>query len=262
MAARSPLHDTGDVSARSSRKSQLVRGCLFLIIILVLAVQITGFTAAYVAPAQNVMTDEKANQLGQLPERSAESGEAVSETDEPGDSMAASGGLGEAAILLAAYTRFNDVSPLEHDVRADIIEIVGALPGLYLAQLVGRVGKPNSTVRYHARVLERENRLQTARLWGNHRFFPPTMQEDDFAYHAMRRDAASSRVFDAIYEHEPLTVGSLAETIDRAPSTVSHHLSRLEEAGLIERIRHGESVEVTIAATPSAPELSPQSIKY
>lgn len=239
------------------RRSVIGKSVLVLFVLVLLLVQITGPTAALAPAAQPGVTDEKANELGQLPEQSSTTDDRLTDNQGENDhNVAASGGLGEAALLLAAYTRFNDVSPLEHDVRSDIIEIVGALPGLYLAQLVTKVGKPSSTVRYHTRVLERENRLQSAKLWGNHRFYPPTMDEEAFAYHAMRRDTASSRVYDVVNEHEPITVGVVADLIDRAPSTVSHHLSRLEAAGLIERIRNGESVHVRTVLAESAIETS------
>lgn len=156
-------------------------------------------------------------------------------------------GPSEAFVMLAAYSRFNEVSPLEHDFRAEIVEIVDALPGIYLAQLVTRTDRPTSTVRYHTRILEREGEIQRANIWGNLRLYPTHIDSDDFAYLAAIRDPATERVIATVREHEPVKTGRLATLIDRAPSTVSHHLSRLEDAGVIERTRDGESVLVTLA---------------
>lgn len=156
-------------------------------------------------------------------------------------------GPSEAFVMLAAYSRFNEVSPLNHDFRAEIADIVDTLPGIYLAQLVARTDRPTSTVRYHTRILEREGEIQRANIGGNLRLYPTHIDSNDFAYLAAIRDPATERVIAMVREHEPVKTGRLATLIDRAPSTVSHHLSRLEDTGVIERTRDGESVLVTLA---------------
>lgn len=155
-------------------------------------------------------------------------------------------GVELSVVFLATYSRYNDTSPLEHELRADIIGIVDALPGIYLARLVDRMNRPASTIRYHTRVLEREEELQRASVWGNLRLFPMEIDEEHFAYYAAIRDPASARVLRVIETHDPVTPGHLASLLDRAPSTISHHLSRFEEVGLITRYQHGESVYVEL----------------
>ena len=173
----------------------------------------------------------------------------------------------KAIILLAAYSKYNDVSPLEHEVRSDIMGVVGALPGLYFAQLVARTKRPESTVRYHTKILEREGELQTETIFGNLRLFPSHVSPTAFSYLAAKREPAIARVLEAIEQaDDALTIGEVAARIDRAPSTVSHHLSRLEAEDVVERTRNGESVLVSIApelrdrdpirrAVPAAPAM-------
>lgn len=151
-----------------------------------------------------------------------------------------------AIIFLGTYSRHNDISPLEHDLRADILAIVQALPGIYLAQLIERTDSPASTVRYHTRILEREDELQRASVWGNLRLFPSEADPSSFAYYAAIRDPASARVLRVIEAHQPVTPGSLADQLGKAPSTISHHLARFEEESLITRVRDGESVHVRL----------------
>lgn len=154
------------------------------------------------------------------------------------------------ALLVTTYSRYNDTSPREHQLRSDILAIVDALPGIYLARLIERTDQPASTVRYHTRVLEREDELQRASVWGNLRLYPEDTDPDQFAYYAAIRDQATARVLRAIEAHGPVTPGRLAELVGRAPSTISHHLARFEDEGLIERHRDGESVHVDIADPP------------
>lgn len=157
------------------------------------------------------------------------------------------GSSSPAIVLMATYSRYNDISPLEHELRADITEILAAAPGIYLARLVERTDRPASTVRYHTRVLEREGELERASVWGNLRLFPPDTEPESFPYYAAIRDPASARVLRGIEAHEPVTPGRLADLIGRAPSTISHHLARFEEEDLIDRRRDGETVHVEIA---------------
>ena len=50
----------------------------------------------------------------------------------------------------------------------------------------------------------------------------------------------------------PRTVGALARTLDKAPSTVSHHCSRLRDAGLVETVSHAKQTWVVRTARGSA----------
>lgn len=153
-----------------------------------------------------------------------------------------------AFVFLATYSKYNDVSPLEHEMRSEILGIVGAAPGIYFAHLVGRTDRPASTVRYHTKILEREGELQTEQILGHLRLFTSGVPSSAFAYLAAKRDPATSRVIECVEETDgPINAGTLSDAIDRAPSTVSYHLARLEEESLITRERTGEGVQITLS---------------
>lgn len=153
-----------------------------------------------------------------------------------------------AFVLLATYSKYNDISVLEHDAREEILGIIAAAPGIYFAHLVGRTGHPSSTVRYHTKILEREGMIQTENILGHLRLFKADIPSAAFAYLAAKRDPPTRRVLECIEDADgPVTSGKLSDAIDRAPSTVSYHLSRLEDESLITRTRNGEGVEITLA---------------
>lgn len=152
----------------------------------------------------------------------------------------------ESIVLLGAYSKSGERSDQDHPVRADVDDVVNRLPGLHFAAVVRHVDSPEGTVRYHARVLESDGHVQTEQIWGTLRLFPLATEPDDFELFAAARDDALSRVLESIGNSEPATVSELADSLDRAPSTVSHHLGRLEEAGLIVRERAGQSVHVSL----------------
>lgn len=155
----------------------------------------------------------------------------------------------DALLLVATYSKYNDVSPLEHEVRSELMAIVTALPGLYVAQIVGRTGHSPSTIRYHLKILEREGLVMTASLFGNRRLFPASVDRAEIGYLAAKREPATARIVEAIEEADGSTSpSSLADTVDRAPSTISHHLARLEDAAVIQREREGNHVRVSLRA--------------
>lgn len=154
---------------------------------------------------------------------------------------------GESIVLLAGYTRYGEGSPLEHPVRSDVVDVATRLPGVKLPDVVRSVDASSGSVRYHVRVLEREDHLATATVWGATRLYPADVEESTFELHAALRDDSRSSVLRAIEGADPATPTSIAEQIDRAPSTVSHHLSLLENADLVERERSGQSVHVSLA---------------
>lgn len=145
-----------------------------------------------------------------------------------------------------SYKRATESELLENDVRRAIYEAVVASPGDYVAGITEETTVATSTVRYHLRILETEGLVQSEKVRGKRRFYPA--QSDDVTVAAACNDEPSARLLRAINDREPVRVSDLAAAVDRAPSTVSYHLSRLETDGLIVRERNGESVLVSLTA--------------
>lgn len=139
------------------------------------------------------------------------------------------------------YSRFDDSDPLEHDTRRQVHRVVEREPGTYLSAVSERAGVPLSTARHHVRVLEREGMVASAKVRGKRRFYPSGADEVELV--AAIDDGATASVLDALARLGPCSVAVLAEDLGRDSSTVTYHLQRLEEDGLVERERDGRSVE-------------------
>jgi predicted transcriptional regulator len=159
------------------------------------------------------------------------------------------------AIAPFRYSRYDDSDPLEHEARSEVFEIVKATPGAYLSEVAERADLPLSTARHHVRVLEREDLLSGAKVRGKRRFYPADTNGVELA--AAMNDDATASVLDAIARLGAASVSDLADEIGRDPSTISHHLQRLEEDGIIVRERDGRAVMNKLAPearTALAPE--------
>lgn len=155
-------------------------------------------------------------------------------------------------LLLVGYSRYDGSDPLELGNRQLLFETVTAEPGLSLAQLAARTEVPVSTVRYHTRILAEEGLLRTEQLHGRHRVFPAGTDNLELA--TALADGPTRAVLDAVSAHEPVSVTSLADLVDRSPSTVSYHLDRLEGSGLVVRERAGPTVHISVTPAVALPD--------
>lgn len=141
---------------------------------------------------------------------------------------------------LLGYQRSDDSDPLAHDGRARIHRCVTTCEGAYLSEIARTTGIPLSTVRYHLRILEHEGLVTDTKVLGKRWYVPvgADRPERDLALD----DGPVRTVLETLADGGPGSVSDLAERVDRDPSTVTHHLSRLEDAGLVERERDGAAV--------------------
>lgn len=147
-----------------------------------------------------------------------------------------------AALL--GYSRYDDADPLEHETRAAIYEQIEDDPGVFLTELSEAVDVPTSTLRYHLRILEHENLIASRTVNGKRRYASVGVDPDELD--VALDDDATATVLEAV-AHEPDSVSGLADRLDLDPSTVTHHLQRLDEADLVERERDGRSVVSRLA---------------
>ena len=140
-------------------------------------------------------------------------------------------------VVVAGYNRTDD--PLDHESREALYECILEEPGVYLSALSERADVPLSTARYHLDVLTSECLVTDEKTRGKRRFYPSTGAGES---PAILHEEALVTVISTLGECGRLSVTELAAEIDRDPSTVSHHLSRLHEAGLVERRRENHQV--------------------
>ena len=146
----------------------------------------------------------------------------------------------EYVAAVFRYSRYDDSDPLAHADRRALFERIGAQPGVYLTELDGTSDRSLSTIRHHVRVLEAERLITTEKVRGKRRCFP--VGSGNVALEAALAEPASRQVLETLHALDVAHNKQLATELDRHPSTVAHHLSRLEADGLIQRERDGRLV--------------------
>lgn len=148
-------------------------------------------------------------------------------------------------LLFVGYSRYDSSCPLENSVRRKIHEAIQESPGIYQVELAAETQIPRSTIRYHVRILEAEKLISSEKVRGKQRYFP--RGSDDVELQGALRDDTSRSVLVAIDRLEPVSVTALASELDRTPSTISYHLTRLADTGLIEQARADGTVQNRLA---------------
>lgn len=144
------------------------------------------------------------------------------------------------SVILLGYSRYDNSDPLEHEGRAVVFDAIEETPGIYLSAMRGHTDLSLSTLRHHLRVLEREELILSVKVHGKRRFYPADTERIELT--AALNEEATSNVIDALCHLGLATVSELADELDRDPSTVTHHLQRLEDDDIVRRKRSGRVV--------------------
>lgn len=149
------------------------------------------------------------------------------------------------SIVLLRYSRYDDSDPLEHEGRKTVFDAIEDTPGLYLSAMSSHTDHSLSTLRHHLQVLEREQLIMSVKVRGKRRFYPVDTERVELT--AALSEEATANVIEALCHLGPASVSKLADELDRDPSTVTHHLQRLEDAGIVRRKRSGRVVMSRLA---------------
>ncbi|PSQ34348.1 hypothetical protein BRD08_09865 [Halobacteriales archaeon SW_10_66_29] len=147
-----------------------------------------------------------------------------------------------AARVLAVfgYKRYSDDDPLEHETREQLYGFIRDSPGAYLTEISEGTDVKMGTARYHLRILAFENLVTSEEIRGRRRYVPVGTEWAELE--AALNDETTARIVESLAEEGPDSVSGLADRLDRDPSTITHHLDRLAEDGIVERERDGRAV--------------------
>jgi predicted transcriptional regulator len=125
------------------------------------------------------------------------------------------------------------------NVKILLLKHIEQTPGIRYRELLRLTGFVNGVLTYHLAALERANVIKVDRGLRITRYYPVNVSEKESAILKFVRHEPIRQIVLFILEHDMSTFNEIVNHTGKAPSTVSSHLKRLKEAGIIS-VRYGE----------------------
>ena len=121
------------------------------------------------------------------------------------------------------------------EVQNKLIRFINTQPGIRYRELLRLSSLSNGVLTYHIANLEKSGRIIADRSINNKitRYYPNNIpvEETDVIGHI--RNNAARQIILFILEHDSCTSNEIIEYTKKAPSTISWHLKRLKDSGII-----------------------------
>jgi len=141
------------------------------------------------------------------------------------------GGL--KVVLVKAFTRIAKDDLEDHPVRAAILDVVRAEPGIHDVELSRRLGKGRGAVRHHLGLLTAASLVRKESARGHVGYFPRDADADVRAATMALRSATARRLLETVAAQPGRNVTHLAEDLGVSDTSVKYHLKRLQRVGLV-----------------------------
>ena len=125
------------------------------------------------------------------------------------------------------------------DTRNLLLNYIEQHPGIRYRELLRLTGLVNGVLTYYLAGLENANMIRVERGLRITRYYPINVSEKESAILNFVRHEPIRQIVLFILEHDMATFNEIVAHTGKAPSTVSSHLKRLKEAGIVS-VRHGE----------------------
>jgi DNA-binding transcriptional ArsR family regulator len=120
-----------------------------------------------------------------------------------------------------------------------LLGLVQSQPGIRYRELLRASGFANGVLSYHLSALEKAGLVKVDRQSRITRYYPLNMPEHESQVLGYVRHGPIREIVSFILEQDMCTFSEIVGHTGKAPSTVSAHLKRLKEAGII-HVRYGE----------------------
>jgi len=136
-------------------------------------------------------------------------------------------------VLLGLYSRLSDDEIAEHPQRHRILSLLEDEPGLHLGALARALDLSESTLRHHLAKLEEADLVVRREADGYTCYFRPGTDPREREALARLRSPTAEAILSALCSGNHDSQRAVARALDLAPSTVSYHVGRLRDAGLL-----------------------------
>lgn len=172
----------------------------------------------------------------------------------PGAAIAVGAGVASVVIALAAkltglglFSRVREDRLLDHPRRRQLHELVQQEPGAHFQQLQRATGLANGTLVHHLDKLVAADLVRRRREGGYTCFYPPGKAR---AAASPVKSAGARQILATIAGEPGISLRDVARRTGLDPSTVSHHVKRLEATQLVQVDRQPGG-PMALRATPA-----------
>lgn len=126
-------------------------------------------------------------------------------------------------------------------VRQRVYDAVRRYPGIHLREIERQTGVSAPLTQYHLRKLVDEGFVELHEQGGYARHYPTAkgksarVEPEDLPLVGLLREEVPLHIVLLLLDKGPLTHAQLVEELGNAKSTVSYHLAKLADAGIVER---------------------------
>lgn len=137
---------------------------------------------------------------------------------------------------------------LELETRKEIFEYVQTNPGVHFSQVKRDLDMETGLLQHHLDTLEEYDVLMSQEHQGKRRLFvAEELTNEEREILSSLRYETTRHILLFLIQEEAARNGSIADELSVAPSTVSWHVSRLVEDGIISQIQDGRTTFYTVA---------------
>ncbi len=133
------------------------------------------------------------------------------------------------------------------DTRGRVAGLVREDPGIHFSDLRRALDIAPGQAQYHLRRLVGEGALVEASLYGQTHYYPPSFDPWERRALALLRRETSADVVACLLDDGPLPPATVADRVGIARSTLSWHVGRLSDAGVLDREESGGELTVSVA---------------
>lgn len=126
-----------------------------------------------------------------------------------------------------------------NDSQSNILKAISKYPGVRYKELARNTGLANGVLTYHLNILEQFGYLNKFRHNNVTRYYPLNIPNRDLKIISHLRVYSEKNIILFLLGHDFCTFNEIVEYSRKAPSTVSWHLKRLCEGGILV-VHHGE----------------------
>lgn len=150
-----------------------------------------------------------------------------------------------SAFGLTLFTRIQKPTVLDNRIRADVLALIEAEPGIHVRELRRRLKRAHGTIIHHLRMLVRNNLVAARAANGRTCYFPVAI--DDAQRDRVLVTSDHRMAFLRLVAERPNTsLSELARALGLRRQTIHESTKRMQRDGLIEILLAGRSRNVTV----------------